>query len=42
MKTSTTTVQINFRVDDAIKRKADIILNGTRIHREQARRAKRD
>ena len=28
MKTSTTTIQINFRVDDAIKRKADIILNG--------------
>ena len=28
MKTSTTTIQINFRVDDAIKRKAEIILNG--------------
>ena len=28
---SATTIQVNFRVDDAIKRKADIILNGIGI-----------
>ena len=31
-----TTVQVNFRVDDAIKRKADIILNGIGISMSSA------
>ena len=33
---SATTVQVNFRVDDAIKRKADIILNGIGISMSSA------